>query len=237
MFWRKQEPARPYLCDITPDEEATWRAVKPYTMTPRERVVALIRAVEYVARNSIVGDVVECGVWKGGSMMTIARTLLQKGDTGRILHLFDTYEGMPEPGKRDVARRTGKSAAAIMKREDKSTSLVWAIASLELVKKNIYSTNYPDNLIRFIRGRVEETVPRDAPDKIALLRLDTDWYESTRHELIHLFPRLVTGGVLIIDDYGHWAGCRKAVDEYFDEHKIPMMLFPIDYSGRIGIKP
>lgn len=96
-------------------------------------------------------------------------------------------------------------------------------------------TGYPIERVRFVEGRVEDTLPVRVPDRISLLRLDTDWYESTRCELEHLFPKLVPGGVLIVDDYGHWEGCRRAVEEYFDENNIPMLLNRIDYTGRIGI--
>jgi O-methyltransferase len=89
---------------------------------------------------------------------------------------------------------------------------------------------------RLVKGKVEDTVPKNAPEKIALLRLDTDWYESTRHELVHLFPRLVPGGVLIIDDYGHWQGARKAVDEYIAGNQVKILLNRVDYTGRIGVK-
>ena len=91
--------------------------------------------------------------------------------------------------------------------------------------------------IHFIRGRVEDTIPAQAPARIALLRLDTDFYESTKHELIHLFPRLVPNGVLILDDYGHWQGARKAVDEYFEDNPCRILLNRIDFAARIGIKP
>ena len=83
---------------------------------------------------------------------------------------------------------------------------------------------------------MEDTLPEQAPSRIALLRLDTDWYESTRHELIHLYPRLSQGGVLIVDDYGHWDGCRLAVDEYFATEADPVLLTRIDYTGRICVK-
>jgi O-methyltransferase len=90
--------------------------------------------------------------------------------------------------------------------------------------------------VRLVKGKVEDTVPKNAPEKIALLRLDTDWYESTRRELVHLFPRLVPGGVLIIDDYGHWQGARKAVDEYIAGNQVKILLNRVDYTGRIGVK-
>ncbi len=81
-----------------------------------------------------------------------------------------------------------------------------------------------------------DTIPKNVPEKISILRLDTDWYESTKHELNNLFPRLVSGGILIIDDYGHFQGSKKAVDEYFEENKISSFLFRIDYTGRLFVK-
>jgi len=98
------------------------------------------------------------------------------------------------------------------------------------------STKYPkDNLI-FVKGKVENTIPAIIPDKISILRLDTDWYESTYHELVYLFPKLVKDGVLIIDDYGHWKGAREAINRYFQEKKIKILLNRIDYTSRIAIK-
>lgn len=98
-------------------------------------------------------------------------------------------------------------------------------------------TNFPEANLIYVKGKVEDTLPVNKPaGKIALLRLDTDWYESTKHELNILFPMLVQNGVLIIDDYGHWQGCRKAVDEYIQENKLPLLLNRIDYTGRIAIK-
>jgi len=105
---------------------------------------------------------------------------------------------------------------------------------LEEVKRNMEATGYPPAQISYIKGKVEDTLPAEAPAQIAVLRLDTDWYESTRHELVHLYPRLSPGGVLIIDDYGYWTGARKAVDEYFRDS---LFLGRIDDTGRIAIKP
>ena len=107
---------------------------------------------------------------------------------------------------------------------------------MDEVKEAVFSTGYNKNKIHFIIGKVEETLPDHAPDTISILRLDTDWYESTKHELIHLFPLLSKGGVLVIDDYGHHLGQKKAVDEYLDQNQIPILLNRADYNGRIGIK-
>jgi len=148
------------------------------------------------------------------------------------LYLFDTFEGMTEPTAKDVDY-TGKKASQVMQDVpgDRCDD-----APLEQVKEVLYGTGYPRERIYFVRGRVEETIPASAPDSISLLRLDTDWYDSTRHELVHLFPRLSKAGVIIIDDYGHWQGSRQACDEYFAQNRIPILLNRIDYSGRIALK-
>jgi O-methyltransferase len=107
---------------------------------------------------------------------------------------------------------------------------------LDIVMEAIESTAYPSEKVHYIKGMVEQTIPEFVPKKIALLRLDTDWYESTKHELEHLFPRLSKGGVLIIDDYGHWQGARKAVEEYLKKNDVKILLNRIDYTGRMGVK-
>ena len=169
--------------------------------------------------------------------MMMALTLKALGATKHI-HCFDTFEGMPPPTDADIRHDTGESAAAILARTEKKPSEnMWAIAGLDDVRKNVGSTGYPLSLVSFERGRVEETIPAAAPAQIALLRLDTDWYESTKHELEHLYPRLSPGGLLIIDDYGFWRGARKAVDEYLARLKYPPFLARIDQTGRIAIKP
>lgn len=221
--------------DFSPEDVAVWQAVSPFTMTSPERIASLCAAVRHVVRAKIPGDIVECGVWKGGSMMAAARTLIKEGDSARRLHLFDTFEGMTPPGAADVSI-DGDSAARLLAISPKQ-DLVWAHSPLEEARKAVLSTGYDPDKISFVKGRVEDTIPAQAPARIALLRLDTDWYESTRHELVHLYPRLVPGGVLIIDDYGHWKGARKAVDEYLAENGISLLLNRVDYTGRIAVKP
>lgn len=210
------------------------RQVEPFTMTSHERIFALCRSVEYVVRNDVPGDIVECGVWRGGSMMAVARTLIAEGAT-RQLHLFDTFDGMSEPTDADRNYR-GQRAADALATEDKATSWNWACSPLEDVEKNLRTTGYDQGHVTMVQGKVEETLPERAPARISLLRLDTDWYESTYHELVHLYPRLSVGGVLVIDDYGHWEGARKAVDRYLAENNVKLLLNRIDYTGRIGVK-
>jgi hypothetical protein len=211
------------------------RRVAPYTMTTPPRIYALARAVEYVAVRSIPGAFVECGVWRGGSMMAVALTLLRLGITDRDLHLFDTFSGMTAPTDEDV-RRSGESAADLLANEGADAD-IWAIASLDDVREAVLGLGYPPERIHFVEGPVEETLPNQAPDEIALLRLDTDWYLSTKHELVHLYPRLAYGGVLILDDYGYWQGARHAVDEYIAENNVQLLFNRIDNTGRIALKP
>ena len=204
------------------------RAVRPYTMTSDERLFALIEAVRFITRSKVPGAIVECGVWRGGSMMAAARTLLSLGDTSRELYLFDTFAGMTDPGAEDVTV-TGEAAGDYFREN-------WCYSPLEAVREAVLGVGYDGQKIHFVRGDVEDTIPDQAPEEIALLRLDTDWYASTRHEMVHLFPRLASGGVLIVDDYGHWQGARQAVDEYLAERDTPLLLARIDYSGRIALK-
>lgn len=225
----------PY-CDFDTDHHTIIKNVKNYTMTSRERLFSLIEATKYVVEKNIVGDIVECGVWRGGSMMTVIHTLQNLNHLSKFLYLYDTYEGMSDPTDVDYSK-DGNAAIDLLKKKKKTKEdTLWAYATLEDVKENIYKLDYPKDRITFIKGKVEDTIPRSVPHAISLLRLDTDWYESTKHELVHLFPLLSSGGVIIIDDYGHWQGAKKAVDEYFEENKVKVLLNRIDYTGRIVVK-
>jgi O-methyltransferase len=227
----------PWPSDFRQAEIDLYREVAPYTMTTPEAIHALAEAVRYVVLSEIPGSVVECGVWKGGSMMAVARTLLDLGQTDTDLYLFDTFEGMTEPTDKDVLW-TGQTAKALLARKPKEESLLWARAPLDQVRDAMHSVPYPPSKIHFVRGKVEDTIPDQAPDQIALLRLDTDWYESTKHELVHLFPRLTPGGVLMLDDYGWWRGAGEATDEYFRENGPAPLLVRVDDGGvRVAVKP
>ncbi|MDI9864924.1 TylF/MycF/NovP-related O-methyltransferase [Flectobacillus sp. DC10W] len=210
------------------------KACRPYTMTSIERMYALYNAVTYIVKNNIAGSFVECGVWRGGSSMMIALTLKELGVTNRALYLYDTYEGMSEPTADDVDFRGGQAKELMDQNVENKENSVWCLADLNDVQTNMRSTGYPLDLVHFVKGKVEDTIPATMPDApIALLRLDTDWYESTAHELKYLYPLLIQKGVLVIDDYGHWEGCKRAVDEYFNGS---LLLNRIDYTGRIAIK-
>jgi hypothetical protein len=223
--------------DFSPEERADILAVRPYTMTSPERLVALSRGLDHLVQHGIEGDIVECGVWKGGSMLLVARKLARSGDTQRNLFLFDTFEGMSEPTKEDVSAVDKSAAGVLLESSDRTAGdNVWCYSPLDEVKANLKQSKYPFERIRFIKGKVEETLPEPSIGPIALLRLDTDWYESTKWELETLYDKLVPGGVLIIDDYGHWSGSKKAVDEFFAARRLSLFLHRIDYTGRMAIK-
>lgn len=211
-----------------------YKKCSPYSMTSIERMFSLYGAVNYLEKNGIAGDFVECGVWKGGSSMVMAETLLLNNSLSRNLLLYDTFEGMAEPTDKDVSI-SGRQVVVDWNKVKKDEKL-FCYSALEEVQENLALVNYPPDNISFIKGKVEDTIPGVLPETIALLRLDTDWFESTYHELVHLYPRLVKGGVLIIDDYGHWQGAKEAVDKYFHENNIHPLLIRIDYTCRIMFK-
>jgi O-methyltransferase len=235
--WRRFAPLDAFVPESSFEDLKLITEVKPFTMTSPERIYGLLAAVRYVISNNIPGDIVECGVWKGGSMMAIAKELVALGAIERELYLYDTFAGMTSPTVKDSSgfeRKSTQESFDSMKQNDGTCK--WCFSSLEETRRNVDSVGYPKQRVHFVKGPVEETIPGVIPAKIALLRLDTDFYESSRHEMVHLFPRLVSGGVLLLDDYGHWEGQRTAVDEYLAQNKIPLLLNRLDYAGRIGIK-
>lgn len=219
--------------DIEPEFVEVYRRCADHTMTSMERMHALWQAARYVLARGIPGDFVECGVWRGGSSMLAALAFLRGGaDAERRFFLYDTFEGMAEPTVED-----GAPAHAEWARNQRQTHNDWCYCSLEDVRANMLATGLAPERLELVKGMVEDTIPATAPDRISILRLDTDWYSSTRHELVHLFPRLESGGVLIVDDYGLWEGARRAVDEYLREAGVPLLLVRVDETGRVAVKP
>tara|TARA_B100000029_G_scaffold510886_1_gene603491 strand:+ start:1433 stop:2194 length:762 start_codon:yes stop_codon:yes gene_type:complete len=191
-----------------------------FTMLSYRSISVLIDSVEYVVNNKIPGDIIQCGVGQGGSVMTIAQTLVDLGNYEKNIFLYDTFEGFPEPTKDDINFRNEQ--ASTIKQRELDKGVTWGlVANMEQVKENVFSTKYSKEKFNFIKGKVENTIPTQIPEQISILHLDTDFYESTKHELIHLYPRLSKNGILIIDDYGHWSGSKKAVDEYFKDKPKP----------------
>lgn len=221
--------------DLEPEFDPIVRHARRFTGVSVQRCYALYQAVGHVVRHHVPGAFVECGVEQGGSSILAALTFKSLGDI-RDLYLYDTFAGMPEPGEKDVSL-AGTAARPIWRARQRRSHNDWAFGPLEEVKRNMATTDYPPDRITYVEGRVEETIPGVAPESIAVLRLDTDWFDSTWHELVHLYPRLQPGGVLYIDDYGIWRGARDAVDRYFAEHPAPILLHRIDGGSRIGVKP
>jgi hypothetical protein len=222
--------------DLDAATVATIRQVAALTLSSPAAIAALCSAVRYVVKEGVPGDFVECGVWRGGSMMVIALTLLDLEATDRALWLYDTYSGMTAPTAIDVRDLDGATPAP-----DFASGYLpngghrWANASVEETRSNMESTGYPNDRLRYVVGKVEDTLPDTAPEQVALLRLDTDFYDSTRHELEHLYPRLVRRGVLVLDDYGSWQGFRKAVDEFIAAGH-PMHLVRVDPTVYLAVK-
>ena len=221
--------------DVDPKVLDIFAKVKPFTMTSPERIIALCEAVRYADRHRIAGAFVECGVWRGGSSLAAALMFAELGDATREFYLFDTFEGMSAPTEFDRRARDAAPAASLLATSDRDEK-IWCVSSLEEVRANLAGAGCPMGRTRLVEGRVEDTIPGAAPAEIAILRLDTDWYESTRHELEHLYPRLAVGGVLLIADYGAWEGARRAVDEFIDATGAALLLNRIDETGRIAVK-
>ena len=204
-------------------------------MTSWERQYALYKAIHYIVENQIPGEIVECGVWRGGSMRLAALTLRSLGISDRKLFLYDTYEGMTEPQAKIDIDFAGNKASNDWKRH-RQKGVKWAYAPIEEVRQTMIASGYPINNVRFVKGPVESTIPSTVPDRIALMRLDTDWYSSTKHEMEHLYPRLSPRGVLLVDDYGHYLGAQRGVDEYLAKLDSKPLLQRVDYACRIAIK-
>ena len=222
--------------EITPFEVECLRKVRPYTMTTVPRLWSMIQSVRYLDANGIAGDIVECGVWAGGNLF-LASMIHDRAAAARRFWYYDTFAGMSEPTEADVSVRTGKRAAAKFKALQKDTHNDWRFCSLDGVRANAAKAGVMSDDCVFVQGKVEDTL-RDLaniPERIALLRLDTDWYESTKAELDVLYPRLSPGGILLVDDYGDWQGARQAVDAFF-QGRHPF-LHRVDRACRLYVKP
>ena len=205
----------------------------------KERFLSLYQSINYICKNNISGDFVECGVFKGGSAMMMAYALQEfnlNNKNNKKIWLYDTFEGMANPGKHDENILNQKAILELKRiKKEENKKDIWAFSSINYVDQNILKTGIARENIVFVKGLVENTLNEKKPNEISLLRLDTDFYESTKIELETLYPLLVKGGILIVDDYGHWKGCKKAVDEFFQDKKN-IFFQQIDYSGIIGVK-
>ena len=224
------KPPNQYLADMDADFLKIWDEVKEFTMISPERGWALAEAVRYVCRSGIPGDIAECGVWKGGACLLASLILSEEEkNSNRRIWLYDTFSGMVTPGREDRIASSGESLS-LRKPEG------WWSSGIEEVENTLSRCRSGSVKFKFVEGRVEDTLNREVPEQLAVLRLDTDWYESTAKELEVLYPRLSPGGILIIDDYGHFTGARKAVDEYFQSIGETVLMHRSDYTGRVIVK-
>ena len=217
---------------IDPAFVALYKKYHAFTMVGWSGLHTAWRAVRHIEDADIQGDIVECGVWKAGCTAIMAEALSR---TKRHFWLYDTFEGMSVPGENDYSLFTNIKAADLY--EDFKGD--WSVGTEEGVMHVLAMTGKPEKNFKLVKGKVEDTIPATMPSKVALLRLDTDWYESTKHELTHLYPKLVNGGILIVDDYGAWAGSKQAVDEFFaDPSRKKEIFFQYDpLTGNIcGVK-
>ena len=207
--------------------EQILQKISPYTMVNPNKLKVIYN---YIMKNKLDGDIVECGVWKGGSCMLMAYTLMNNNIYSKNIWLYDTFEGLPQPSsdKDDIKAKNywndinsrkidkGSRGGTIINNEVK-----WNYAPLDNVRNNMNSTNYPIKYIKYVKGKVEDTlnINTNIPKKISILRLDTDWYDSTKKELDILYPLVVSGGLIQIDDYCTWKGSKTATDEWLKTHK------------------
>ena len=209
---------------------------KLYSMTGEKRMSHLTKCVKYINENNIEGDFVECGIWQGGNLI-LMQNLNDHFKLNRKIYGYDTFEGMTQPNQFDLDKYN-KKASILLDNEKKIENLesqnIWCYSGLETVKKNFLKNTLNNDLI-LIKGDVCETlkITKNIPKNISLLRLDTDFYDSTKAELEILFPLVVKNGLIIIDDYGHWQGQKKAVDEFLKKENISPFMFEVDNSCRI----
>lgn len=209
------------------------------TMASRTRLIATISACKHAVQAEIEGDFVECGVWRGGNCIAAKLTFDNYGSDKKVW-LFDTFAGMTAPSELDRTPFSETPANERFRNSQAEDHNEWCFASLDEVRRNFELARIDLSAVRFVAGDVADTLKlkENVPDAIAVLRLDTDFYDSTRVELQTLYPKLSAGGTLIVDDFGHWHGARLAVEEYFNgiAPRTRPLLHCIDYSARIGVK-
>jgi hypothetical protein len=242
----KRKPSKDwYPVELTENEKRLIDYVfnNNLTLVSWERLLATLMSCKYILDNNLDGDFVECGVWRGGNSI-IAKGIFEMYHSNKKVYMYDTFQGMTTPTEEDVELRNGGVTAKQLLAKDKLDKTknwtpkgnVWAYASIDDVKSNFTRFGLSLDNVEFVQGDVVQTLEKTIPGKISVLRIDTDWYESTKKEMEVLYKQIVTNGVFMVDDYGHWGGSKKAVDEYFEENGRRPFLQYIDYTGRLGIK-
>jgi O-methyltransferase len=205
---------------VTPGARVLRTAAARSLCSP-ERLRGLRALAADVAQRNLTGDVAECGVYRGGSAAVLADQLLHRSPT-TAMWLFDAFDGMPKPGAEDPAE---------------AWTEVGRYASSEgAVRETFAAARVPFDRVHIVAGRFEETLPRFAPPPLVFLHVDCDWYASVKLCLSTLYDAVVTGGIVVIDDFGHWEGCRRAVEQFFAERGIQPTLIAIDYTSHYFVK-
>jgi O-methyltransferase len=213
------------------------------TMISKEHLLFLDKILYNLNRNNIIGSIVECGVWKGGCCMWMAYCQKKYSKRLRHIYMYDTYEGMTIPNSNKDESRALEIYNKINNQEYKRNydnwhnENKWAYAPIEFVKNNMLKVNYDDNLIHYIKGDVCETLKdiNNLPKQISILRLDTDWYESTKIELEVLYPLVSINGFIIIDDYYSWKGSKNATDEFLNKYRESVKIIDKKITGNIFV--
>lgn len=224
------------IVELSEKDKSLIEIIEKYTMTTRIRIFNLLQALRHLKEKNIEGDYVECGVWKGGNILLFKKFLNNEETQNRNIYAYDTFEGMTDPDENDFEISTNIESKNLLEKDNYKKTNTWGICSLEDVKKNILTNKSDLEHINFVKGDVLKTLNNEnnIPKKISLLRLDTDWYQSTKKELEVLYERVSVGGIIIIDDYGHWGGSKKAVDEFFSNKYV--WIHYVDYACRLIIK-
>jgi hypothetical protein len=177
--------------------------------------------VEDVLTNGVPGDLIETGVWRGGMTILMRAVLAAYGDTGRVVWVADSFQGLPPPDAERYPSDEGIDLSRVPE----------LAVSLEQVKSYFDRYDLLDAQVRFLKGWFRDTLPHAPMQSLSVIRLDGDLYESTMDALTHLYPKLSVGGYLIVDDYGAILACREAVHDYREAHGITEKILPIDWTG------
>ena len=200
-------------------------------MTSELNLITTFLCLEYLVKNKIDGDFIECGTWRGGHGI-IASHIFKKYGIDKEVILIDTFEGMTEAGQQDFFWDGQRAKAKLNQIDEGKTIGEFLISNAQELENHLIYLDLIDN-VRIIQGDVRQVLNTNNFKSISFLRLDTDFYDSTKMELEKLFPKVSNGGFVLIDDYDAWSGSKKATDEYLLENNLNYMLTKIDYGARI----
>jgi len=216
MFLAREVPYDPKV-----REQGLDHPLQADTMIGLRRLANVRRCVEDVLRRGVAGDLIETGVWRGGATIYMKAILAAHGDRERTVWVADSFRGLPPPDPEKYPADAG----------DVHHQASHLAVSVDQVKRNFSKYGLLDDRVRFLEGWFKDTLPEAPIERLAVLRLDGDLYESTMDGLVHLYPKLAHGGWVIVDDYGYAEACRQAVADYRDKHGITDTIHEIDWSG------